>query len=95
MRIDSNSASLGCVGKTKAIPATAAKLSWKDTWPNTLGSIPTMIAAANDNAGSTRRGRPNASAAKTVLPMIPARTTDAGIPLVKAYIHMTANGTRK
>ena len=63
-----------------------------ETWPNPLGSAPAITAAVRANAGSTRLGRPNASAANTLLPIIAARTTDTGSPLVRAYIQMTANG---
>ena len=38
---------------------------------------------------------PRPAAANTVVPMIAARTTEIGKPLVAAYIQIAASGTRK
>ena len=63
-----------------AMPAIAAKLSWKATLVSTIGWTATMAAAARPSAGKIDRGLPRASAARYTVPMIVARTADGDMP---------------
>ena len=70
--------------RSRAIPDTAVKLSWKEISLRTGGSNPTINPAARANAGKMLFGRPMAWAAKYMVPMMAARSTDGDSPLINA-----------
>ena len=52
-----------------------------------------MISALFSNGGDALLGRPRPNAAKCIVPIRAARTTETGRPLIKAYIQMADSGS--
>ena len=62
----------------------AAKLSWNDTRWMISGETAVIASALKAKAGRMLPGRPTAVAARYMVPITAARTTDGGSPVTRA-----------